>query len=56
MLYADIKQHENWIKQCLQMNQDLSKQLFNPFNEAEDKEQFVPIDEDIFCCECHFGG
>ena len=28
------------------MEQDLSEQLFNPFNEAENHEQFVPINED----------
>ena len=45
MLYADIKQHENWIKQCLQMDQDLSEQLFNPFSETGEHEQCEPMNE-----------
>ena len=28
------------------MDQDLQEQLFNPFNGAEDHEQFVPLNED----------
>ena len=46
VLYADIKQHENWLKQCLEMDQDLSEQLFNPFNETGEHEQCEPMNED----------
>ena len=46
MLYTDIRQREDWIKQCLQMDQDLSEQLFGPFNETEGYEQSLPMNED----------
>ena len=44
MLNADIKQHKNWIKQCLKWIKICPDS--NPFNEAEDHEQFVSLNED----------
>ena len=44
MLNADIKQHKNWIKQCLKWIKICPGS--NPFNEAEDHGQFVSLNED----------